>query len=88
MKTTVLIEDNGFSWHSILLKIRDTRDSNWRQFCALLRLPYDVIHGIGLKLGFVFSPIFYPTEKRRLILASPKTANAYPTMFNKTNEVN
>jgi len=88
MKTKALIQNDGWPWYSILLKTRDKKDENGRQFCTLWRLPYDVIHGIGLKLGFVFSPIFHPTENRRLIFASLKSTDAYPTMFNKTNEVN
>ena len=64
--------------NSILLKIKD---GSWHRFRAFVRRPYDVIHGIGLKLGFVFSSIFYPTEKRRLILTSLTTARVYPTML-------
>ena len=65
----------------MLFKLKDIESNNVRQFRALWRLPYDVIHGIGLKLGFVFPSILYPIEKRSLIFASLKTEDAYPTML-------
>ena len=68
-KTKVLIENTRPFWHSILLR---TKDSVWRQLHAFKRLSYDVIHGIGLKLGFVFRPFSIPLKREALFSLASK----------------